>query len=122
AATAADVKYVTFAAMPAEALDLPDESFDNVLCQFGLMFVPSPVTALREMRRVLRPGGKLGVTVWSVPEKVGIFLLARIVMAALPPAAGAGWSPMAMGEPGLIEGLVSEAGFSDVHSERQTRL
>jgi SAM-dependent methyltransferase len=121
-AMAAGVANVSFAAMPAEALALQDESFDVALCQFGLMFVARPLAALREMRRVLRPGGKLGVTVWSVPEKVGIFLLARIVMAALPPADGSTLSPLRMGEPGLIEGLVSEAGFRDVHSERQTRF
>ncbi len=122
AATAAGVANVTFTPMPAEALSLSDAEFDVALCQFGLMFVASPVTALREMRRVLRPGGKLGVTVWSVPEKVGIFLLARIVMSALPPADGPACSPMGMGEPGLIEGLVREAGFRDIHSERLTRL
>jgi SAM-dependent methyltransferase len=122
AATVAGVANVTFTAMPAEALALPDAEFDVALCQFGLMFVASPLTALREMRRVLRPGGKLGVAVWSVPEKVGIFLLARIVMSALPPADGPACSPMGMGEPGLIEGLVREAGFRDVQSERLTRF
>src|SRR4051794_7745169 len=55
---------VTFRAMGAEQLDLPDRSFDVALCQFGLMFVPDPVQALREMRRVLRDGGRLGVSVW----------------------------------------------------------
>jgi SAM-dependent methyltransferase len=122
AAKAAGVTNITFTPMPAEALTLPDAAFDVVLCQFGLMFVASPVTALREMRRVLRPGGKLGVAVWSVPEKVGIFLLARIVMSALPPADGPACSPMGMGEPGLIEGLVSDAGFREVQSERVTRF
>jgi SAM-dependent methyltransferase len=122
AAKAAGVTNITFTPMPAEALALPDAAFDVVLCQFGLMFVASPVTALREMRRVLLPGGKLGVAVWSVPEKVGIFLLARIVMSALPPADSPACSPMGMGEPGLIEGLVTEAGFRDVHSERLTRF
>jgi SAM-dependent methyltransferase len=121
-AAAAGVTNVAFAAMPAEALALPDASFDVVLCQFGLMFVATPVAALREMWRVLRPGGKLGVTVWSVPEKVGIFLLPRIVMAELPPAAAGSCSPVSMGEPGLIERLVAEAGFRDVQSERQTRF
>jgi len=86
AAKTAGVTNIAFTPMPAEALILPDAAFDVVLCQFGLMFVASPVTALREMRRVLRPGGRLGVAVWSVPEKVGIFLLARLVMSALPPA------------------------------------
>src|SRR5918993_557506 len=108
---------VTFAAMPAESLDLPDASFDVVYCQFGLMFVPEPVRALREMRRVLRPGGRIGIAVWSVPEKVGLFLIQRIVAPALPPATGeASPSPMSMGAPGLIEDMVAEAGFCNVVS------
>ncbi|MCA9878496.1 MAG: methyltransferase domain-containing protein, partial [Thermomicrobiales bacterium] len=55
AASAADagVSNVTFEVMSAEALALPDASFDVVLCQFGLMFVPDKLLALREMRRVL---------------------------------------------------------------------
>ena len=114
-ASAAQVTNVTFASMPAEALALPDASFDVGYCQFGLMFVPEPIRALREMRRVLRPGGRIGIAVWSVPEKVGIFLIPRIVAPALPPTTGeAPPSPMSMGAPGLIEDMVAEAGFRDV--------
>jgi SAM-dependent methyltransferase len=114
-ASAARVANVMFASMPAEALALPDASFDVAYCQFGLMFVPQPLRALREMRRVLRPGGRLGISVWSVPEKVGIFLIPRIVAPALPPTTGeASPSPMSMGAPGLIEDMVAEAGFCDV--------
>ena len=114
-ASAARVTNVTFATMPAEALALPDASFDVVYCQFGLMFVPEPLRALREMRRVLRPGGRLGIAVWSVPEKVGLFLIHRIAAPVLPPATGeAPPSPMSMGAPGLIEDMVAEAGFGDV--------
>jgi SAM-dependent methyltransferase len=114
-ASAARVANVMFASMPAEALALPDTSFDVAYCQFGLMFVPEPVRALREMRRVLRPGGRIGIAVWSVPEKVGLFLIQRIVAPALPPATGeASPSPMSMGAPGLIEDMVAEAGFCDV--------
>ncbi len=114
-ASAARVANVMFASMPAEALALPDASFDLAYCQFGLMFVPEPIRALREMRRVLRPGGRIGIAVWSVPEKVGLFLIPRIVAPALPPITGeASPSPMSMGAPGLIEDLVAEAGFCDV--------
>ena len=114
-ASAAQVTNVTFASMPAEALALPDASFDVAYCQFGLMFVPEPLRALREIRRVLRPGGRVGIAVWSVPEKVGLFLIPRIVAPALPPTTGeAPPSPMSMGAPGLIEDLVAEAGFRDV--------
>ena len=49
----------------AEALPFPDESFDAVISQFGLMFVANPPVALREMMRVLRPGGRIAVAVWA---------------------------------------------------------
>ena len=121
-AAGAGLTNVTFATMAAEALDLSDESIDVVLCQFGLMFVAEPVQVLRELRRVLRPGGTLGIAVWSVPEKVGIFLVAGIVSAAMPPPPGGGSpSPMGMGAPGLIEGLIAEAGFRDVIVQRVIR-
>jgi ubiquinone/menaquinone biosynthesis C-methylase UbiE len=55
----------TFARMDAENLDLPDASFDVVLCSLGLMYVPDPARALREMRRVLHPGGRLVAVVWG---------------------------------------------------------
>lgn len=120
-ASAAGVANVTFAAMPSESLELPDESFDVVLCQFGLMFVDEPVRALREMRRVLRPGGRLGIAVWSVPERLGVFMLTRIVAAALPPPSEAPTvTPWRLGAPGLISELVAEAGFRDVVVEPRT--
>lgn len=56
---------VAFERMEAESLDLADGSFDVVLCALGLMYVPEPELALREMRRVLRPGGRMVVAVWG---------------------------------------------------------
>jgi ubiquinone/menaquinone biosynthesis C-methylase UbiE len=51
----------------ASALALPftASSFDVVLCQQGLQFFPDKALALREMRRVLRPGGRLALSVWN---------------------------------------------------------
>lgn len=63
----------------AEALDLPDASFDVVLCALGLMYLPDPECALREMRRVLRPGGRIAVAVWGERARCGWAALFPIV-------------------------------------------
>ncbi len=52
-----------------ERIDEPDGSYDVVLCREGLMLVPDPARALREIRRVLRPGGRLALTVWGPPAR-----------------------------------------------------
>lgn len=49
----------------AESLPYPDQSFDKVVSQFGLMFFSDRTKALREMSRVLKPGGRLAVAVWD---------------------------------------------------------
>jgi SAM-dependent methyltransferase len=54
--------------MDAEQLDFPDASFDRVLCGFGVMFFPDLARALAECRRVLKPGGRLGVSTWRIAQ------------------------------------------------------
>jgi ubiquinone/menaquinone biosynthesis C-methylase UbiE len=61
----------SFLRMDAESLNLPDASFDVALCGLGLMYVPDPERALREMRRVLRPGGRVSVAVWGERRNCG---------------------------------------------------
>lgn len=51
--------------MDAEHLEFADHSFDVVVCGFSLFFLPAMDTALREMHRVCKPGGRIGVTVWG---------------------------------------------------------
>jgi len=53
----------------AELLPFPDAGFDAVVSQFGLMFFDDRVAALREMQRVLRPGGHLAVAVCDARER-----------------------------------------------------
>ena len=56
---------VEFAQMDGTQLDLADESFDAVVCQFGIMFFPDKPKGMREARRVLRPGGRYWFSVWD---------------------------------------------------------
>jgi SAM-dependent methyltransferase len=62
---------VSFERMDAETLELPDNSFDVALCSLGLMYMPSPERALLEMRRILRPGGRLVLAVWGQRSRCG---------------------------------------------------
>ena len=56
---------VGFQRMDAETLALPDASVDVALCALGLMYLPDPERAVGEMRRVLRPAGRLVAAVWG---------------------------------------------------------
>jgi SAM-dependent methyltransferase len=55
--------------LDAERLDIPDASVDAVLCRWGYMLMGDPAAALRETRRVLRPGGRVVCAVFAGPEQ-----------------------------------------------------
>ena len=56
--------------MDAEKLDFPPASFDAVICSFGAMFFPRLDRALSEFRRVLRPGGVVAISTWSISSSI----------------------------------------------------
>jgi ubiquinone/menaquinone biosynthesis C-methylase UbiE len=64
-------RHVTARRMDAEALDCPDASFEVSLCALGLMYVPDPLVAVREMTRVLVPGGRCVAAVWGARANCG---------------------------------------------------
>lgn len=64
-ARAQGIENVEFAQLSLEWIDLETASVDTILCRWGIMLVPDPEAAVREMRRVLRPGGRVAVAVWD---------------------------------------------------------
>jgi ubiquinone/menaquinone biosynthesis C-methylase UbiE len=62
---------VRFLRSGAEQLLFADDSFDAAVCGLGLMYVPEPLEALREMRRVVRPGGGVAAAVWGARSQCG---------------------------------------------------
>ncbi|WP_136413881.1 methyltransferase domain-containing protein [Herbaspirillum sp. ST 5-3] len=110
------LKQIETRAMDGEKLDLPDASFDTVLCRLGLMYMPHPVTALREWRRVLRPGGRVAAAVFSTPDRNSWGALPASIIrrrAQLPPPVPGQPGPFSLGGPGVLEDLFRQAGFAD---------
>lgn len=68
---------VEWRAADMQALPFVDDSFDAVVGQFGLMFVPDKAAAIRELRRVVRPGGVVLLSTWNDVTKNGAALVAH---------------------------------------------
>src|SRR5689334_3383209 len=64
-AAARGLRNVRTRELDLEAIDEPDGSYDVVVCREGLMLVPDPARAAREIGRVLRPGGRAAIAVWG---------------------------------------------------------
>ena len=107
---------VTFVRMDAESLDLPDADFDVALCALGLMYVPDPAQALREMRRVLRPGGRVVLAVWGERSRCGWSAVFPIVEAEVTTEV----CPLffRLGQGGALARLCVDAGFRDLGQRR----
>lgn len=95
--------------MDAEHLDFPDTAFDRVLCGFGVMFFPALSQALSEFRRVLKPGGQLGISTWQMTPARELDMLLR-ELGHWKQAVG----PIRFNDPDALKSLLERAGFHDV--------
>ncbi len=99
---------------PAEALPLDDDSFDKVVCQFGLMYFDDQRAALQEMMRVLRPGGSLAVAVWDKLENSPAYAAEEQLFQRVLGEEYADETPYSLGDPKVLQQLFASADISGV--------
>lgn len=110
---AAPIEYVE---SPAAPLSAPTGAFDAVLCQQGLQFFPDRPSALREMRRVLKPAGHAVIAVWAAIERNQIFSAFHAALRATTPSELADLitAPFSWHRIAELKAAAEEAGFQEV--------
>jgi SAM-dependent methyltransferase len=113
---------VLFAAASAEALPFLTASFDAVVSRFGVMLFADPAAGVREMVRVLRPGGTVAAAVWGEPARnpyLALPVAASVRVAGIPPADPNAPGVFRLAAPGRLAELFVAAGAKDVREERR---
>jgi ubiquinone/menaquinone biosynthesis C-methylase UbiE len=100
----------------AQDLPYPTGSFDLVICQFGIMFMPDKAKALTQFLRVLRPGGKLLFNSWNtITTNEVVYTASETINQFFPDDPPTFYqSPFSLHDDTLIESLVRQAGFFDI--------
>ena len=109
---------VQTAVMDGQNLDVPDRSFDVAASIFGVLFFPDQDRGLRELQRVLVPGGRAVVSTWAAPPRGEMSsILGNALSKALPNAPAPGGPPpwAALGEASTFCSRMLKAGFSHAH-------
>jgi ubiquinone/menaquinone biosynthesis C-methylase UbiE len=112
---------VRLVAMDGQALSCPAAAFDAVICHLGLMFFPNVAAGLAEFRRVLRPAGRVAVTMTTSPART---VYGRVFEAArryLPSTTDAMAWDFTLGDPQRLETLLLGASFRNVRVTQEIR-
>ena len=113
-ATAAGVANVETEIADGQALPYPDRRFDAAYSMFGLIFFPDRAAGLRELARVLRPGGRALVSSWPPSDRVPVFKALFAAFKAELPESKFGDGPTALGTEAEMRAELGAAGFSDI--------
>jgi ubiquinone/menaquinone biosynthesis C-methylase UbiE len=111
---------IEFKVEDAQNLSFPDNSFDLVVCQFGLMFLPDKKKGLSEAMRVLKPGGKYIFSTWDTTSNVPLLKLIfndTILPYFKDEDTTRFLVPFSLFDPGLLENWMEEAGFRNIKIE-----
>jgi SAM-dependent methyltransferase len=120
-ATELGISNVEFRVIDAEWIDLPTASLDGVLARWGYMLLADPETALRETRRVLRPGGRVALAAWTDPTDNpwgSVPMEEMRAIAGLPEPDLDAPNMFAFRDPDRIRSLLEETGFTDITVEQ----
>ena len=116
------LNHIQFETLKAEKMHFADNTFDRVLCRFGVMLFEDPQQGLNEIHRVLKPGGRYALSVWSTPETMPTMFWSYEVFKNKVPEHAQPPLPKitSLGVPGLLDDLLRCAGFRDVVVEQHT--
>jgi len=120
-AAARGLTNIDFRAADAEQLPFPGGLFDRVTCRFGIMFIPDVQKALREMRRVLKPGGRVSFVTWGPLDEnplFGLMIRPFLKYVDVPPPAPDSPHVFRFSSEEKLTQTISAAGFQEVHATK----
>jgi SAM-dependent methyltransferase len=119
-AAAAGLENIEFVEADAASLDFPEDSFDAALSRWGIIFEPDGEAAAGRVRGFLKPGGRIAISSWGLPDRVpmlGLPMRTAMERLQVPPPPPGTPGPLSRPTPEAVGGLLAGGGFSDIDVE-----